>query len=777
MSKRITKIQEAYHEKVIKKVKEQGYDLSDDEIWDTILNADHTQNNKNVRWIVETLLIDGFLWEDIEAGIDSKVYETIKLFDRLKHNIENINQRSLIQYKNLGNLYASIMPYIKKSKNELREEEKSRIYQTTEIFFEKDGLKILSPKIMESAQYWGRGTRWCTSAENHNMFARYNESGPLIIIITPEGKKFQAWKNMDPDRDDTIQFMNELDVSLSDTELEENWAYLKPVSYFLGDLSAFPEMEYSVEMKKELCTKNSDTLISLLQKYEDPDITIDFIMDIIKTNPKITNNIIESYDIYNHSKFYDSIMLELCLNPDFIKSAINLDLSNSNIISEIVENASNSTQRQRIENLLYKELITYPIHEVFKYLPKEAKTPEMSLLAFKHNHHNIAHIPQEHQTSEMMEILYNSCTPKELLMLSYSIKNMDLLEDKHFLKMMDNEIIDLKDARHFLASKRFEEILPTIINEDMADKITQLPFNIFDKLEDKYKTRSRCEINISNNSLFDRILLYVPKDILDQNLVETAIKSFGKYDKYSIYENHTLQLPRRYDTPENQHLLKIYQDTPSINYIVENLDKLDQDQCNFIIKKIPKLLIEIPEQFQTEELWRDVSNYNTSALKKLPEKYNTLEFIRSLDYTKENILLHVLKVHPDLPYEDIQNIIQANPKEVIHLSEDFPMAENEKIKHIIRAIDMNNETFFKLPEKYKTAEIFYQMDKDINLLDYIDNSEEYEWYNYITDDEKIELTRLSYDLNEAYTNMREALTAYPPIIREVKKDNNHDFSY
>jgi hypothetical protein len=47
---------------------------------------------------------------------------------------------------------------------------------------------------MESSQFWGQGTKWCTSARNEddNMFDYYNTQGPLYIIIS---KKIKDEKN------------------------------------------------------------------------------------------------------------------------------------------------------------------------------------------------------------------------------------------------------------------------------------------------------------------------------------------------------------------------------------------------------------------------------------------------------------------------------------------------------------------------------------------------------------------------------------------------------
>lgn len=61
-------------------------------------------------------------------------------------------------------------------------------------FYEDDTWIVVIPLSMDASCYWGNGTEWCTATRNEedNYFDRYNDDGPLIILINKEnGEKYQ----------------------------------------------------------------------------------------------------------------------------------------------------------------------------------------------------------------------------------------------------------------------------------------------------------------------------------------------------------------------------------------------------------------------------------------------------------------------------------------------------------------------------------------------------------------------------------------------------------
>lgn len=79
-----------------------------------------------------------------------------------------------------------------------------------EKFYEDDMWFVVIPLSMDAACYWGSNTEWCTATRNEedNYFNRYNDDGPLIILINKEnGEKYQF-------HFETDSFMDKKDTSI-----------------------------------------------------------------------------------------------------------------------------------------------------------------------------------------------------------------------------------------------------------------------------------------------------------------------------------------------------------------------------------------------------------------------------------------------------------------------------------------------------------------------------------------------------------------------------------
>jgi hypothetical protein len=172
-----------------------------------IVDADITKG-KYARFLIESFLNDKFLEEDLVGGLESTVGQAISLFDKHKDKLP-IEQRSVFAldketgealYQSPGDLWNSVKQYQGElSGKELKKEEQEQIYRETEFIYkdEETGFQIVSPLTKESAQWWGKGTRWCNSADNDNMFWNYALYEPLLILLMPNGDKLQLWKNGD----------------------------------------------------------------------------------------------------------------------------------------------------------------------------------------------------------------------------------------------------------------------------------------------------------------------------------------------------------------------------------------------------------------------------------------------------------------------------------------------------------------------------------------------------------------------------------------------------
>ena len=179
--------------------------ISAQRVFNAAIAADPTPQKKMVGWILESWRKGGFQWEDIRAGENSNIYSTLHDFDRLKRFIKNpdgspdIPARSLMKYKTPGDLWRVVKDSLIKEQEEgetlsgkaqkAREKLKARVESYHKKF--ESGLVIDVPFTEFSSKINGRQTRWCTSADNDNMFEEYAKTGPLIIITLPTGEKYQ----------------------------------------------------------------------------------------------------------------------------------------------------------------------------------------------------------------------------------------------------------------------------------------------------------------------------------------------------------------------------------------------------------------------------------------------------------------------------------------------------------------------------------------------------------------------------------------------------------
>ena len=70
----------------------------------------------------------------------------------------------------------------------------------------------------ESAIYWGRGTRWCTAAQNNNMFEHYSSDGPIYVIV--DGARSGTRYQLHPA---SRQFMNPQDRPVKLDQLKREY--------------------------------------------------------------------------------------------------------------------------------------------------------------------------------------------------------------------------------------------------------------------------------------------------------------------------------------------------------------------------------------------------------------------------------------------------------------------------------------------------------------------------------------------------------------------------
>ncbi len=193
-----------------------------------VVNKIDPEQGKYTDWILKGLLhIDinepsnkghfTRFWED-----GYKIKEDIQRWKKYKKDIVSIEPKygDINTFKSFVELFAlfKFSPEMRKRMREAEHSEKMKSAEKdAEKIYNSENYMIVVPKTQEASCAYGRGTRWCTAATgSNNYFHRYNNQGPLYIVINKKTQEkyqfhFQSQQYMDAEDDqlDIDQFFDE----------------------------------------------------------------------------------------------------------------------------------------------------------------------------------------------------------------------------------------------------------------------------------------------------------------------------------------------------------------------------------------------------------------------------------------------------------------------------------------------------------------------------------------------------------------------------------------
>ena len=473
--------------------------LKDHKIKDTsnfiqsILNADITKG-KYARFLIESFLNDKFLEEDLIGELDSTVGQAISLFHKYKHKLP-IEYRSVYAvnletgealYQSPGDLWKSVKQYQGElSGKELKREEQEQVYRETEFIYkdETTGFQIVSPLTEESAKWWGKGTRWCTSADHNNMFWDYAAYNPLLILLMPNGDKLQLWKD-----ENNIQFMDEDDNKIKLEYIEQNWSILEPICLWLNNLKYIPDIYITEDICKNIIQQNRWALQYVPNKY----ITEEFYEIVVQNNGDALVGIPEEF----RTK-------ELC---------------------ELAVKQNGEALFYVPYELRTKELCEMAVKqngEALRYIPHEYKTPELCEMAVQNNGLALQFVPEYLKTSELCEPAVRS--------------NKDALEYVPE-KFRTRELCELAVKQNGSALRY---IPYKYITQELCKNTVQKNGYTLKWVPKQYQTYELCELAVQQGGL---ALEYVPEDLKTKKVCETAVQQNGLSLCYVPMELRTKEL-------------------------------------------------------------------------------------------------------------------------------------------------------------------------------------------------------------------------------------------
>jgi hypothetical protein len=115
-----------------------------------------------------------------------KAKEYLNLFDKFINRIP-VELRDINKFKNLNDLYDVVQEFeggeetmATSNKDEIRQIKQNEIDKV----YEDNEWLIMIPKTERASCLIGKGTKWCTAAEeSNNMFDSHNSQGPLYVMI------------------------------------------------------------------------------------------------------------------------------------------------------------------------------------------------------------------------------------------------------------------------------------------------------------------------------------------------------------------------------------------------------------------------------------------------------------------------------------------------------------------------------------------------------------------------------------------------------------------
>ena len=229
-----------------------------DLIMHVLENADPTQNKEYVQWLAKVYANQGIKIEDILARGQNalEVYNTYKLKKILPPEYRDIGRLSFNDLENLTD--SSELRQAFDAKQE-QDRAKTMPRGDSTVYYDDSTIRVLIPNDQDAACFYGQGTRWCTAAQNNNMYKTYSKQGPLYIILpkkpTDANDKYQF-------HFESGQYMDASDNQIDLDKIVERYPSLRlafaeqGIEYYLLPLMAEADAEELQAQSSELLNSN-----------------------------------------------------------------------------------------------------------------------------------------------------------------------------------------------------------------------------------------------------------------------------------------------------------------------------------------------------------------------------------------------------------------------------------------------------------------------------------------------------------------------------------------
>jgi Domain of unknown function (DUF4116) len=461
--------------------------------------SDPTDGKSRTQWLVKTYIQDEqFKLEDL-----GRVDAALAAFERFKRKLP-VEQRELSRFKKLRDLEALVDPFVKAEAKarlerdlssatgrELRRLEELKARDESIIMQEGDSLSTIAVPMTEfSSKWWGRGTKWCTAAEKDNRFAQYHKDAPLIVIVCPDGEKFQ----MHVKKND-FQFMDNTDAKVGKKIIQERWNEFQSIFYWTVEqngeaLKNIPEDKRSIELCRIAIEQNGKALEYVTKDQRTPELC----RLAIEQNGKALEYVTK-----------DQITPELCLLA----------------IQQNVEALQFVPEKYKTTELCY--IAVQQNGGTLQFVPEEDKTTELCHIAVQQKGWALSAVPIIHKTPELCLL----AVERNGWALSY------VPEEKITTEICRIAVKQTGWALRDVPKNKMTPELCHIAVEQNGETLRFVP--------EKDRTLELCRIAIEQNGM---ALHYVPKDKITYELCRIAVEQNGEALKFIIVNKRTPELCR-----------------------------------------------------------------------------------------------------------------------------------------------------------------------------------------------------------------------------------------
>lgn len=135
-----------------------GIPLTAESLFQWIIDQDPTDNKEYAQWLLNTAFRKK---EPVPLEQFDNVKNVLTQFHKIKHTLDN-TQKNINSYKSIADLNSTIIQHIAfVDSQHIKEQQRAR--DESEIIVDTSAWLVAIPKTSYAAQYWGRGSKWCTA--------------------------------------------------------------------------------------------------------------------------------------------------------------------------------------------------------------------------------------------------------------------------------------------------------------------------------------------------------------------------------------------------------------------------------------------------------------------------------------------------------------------------------------------------------------------------------------------------------------------------------------